>query len=298
MMENSHKGVKAQRRFAYCMIAVLAFATSLCADDATTRVALDFEADGEYEASAITFRRQALLEEDAQRAGQWYWFAAYEYAKDQKWKLSNKMLDRAEDSAALSVATPTAWLRAENALRERDWNAAVFYFDSMRLSAPSDDLRLFAARGSAAAHLRNRDITAARDVLTGYVERPGALLASIDHYVEGRDKKPWLGGVLGIIPGCGYLYSGEYWNATRSLFLNGLFGWGMYETGRRDQWAAFSVITFFEAIWFSGSIYGGVDAAQRYNCDRLDNVVNTIRGDDQLRPDANRIPVIMLGFVF
>jgi len=281
-----------------CKAFSLLCATSLCADDATTRVALDFEADGEYEASAITFRRQALLEEDAQRAGQWYWFAAYEYAKDQKWKLSNKMLDRAEDSAALSVAMPTAWLRAENALRERDWNAAVFYFDSMRLSAPNDDLRSFAARGSAAAHLRNRDIAAARDVLSEYGRTPDALLTSVDHYAEGRDKKPWLGGVLGIIPGCGYLYSGEYWNATRSLFLNGLFGWGMYETGRRDQWAAFSVITFFEAIWFSGSIYGGIDAAQRYNRDRLDTVVNAVRGDEQLRPDATRIPVIMLGFSF
>jgi len=274
------------------------FALRASADDAAKRVALDLDADGEYEASAVTFRRQALMEQDTQRAGQWYWFAAYEYAKDQKWELSNKMLDRAEDADALTLAIPAAWLRAENALRTRDWNAAVFHFDSMRLGALTDDLRLFATRGVAAAHLRNRDITAARDVLADYAGTPEALLTSIDRYTEGRDKKPWLGGVLGIIPGCGYLYSGEYWNATRSFLLNSLFIWGMYETGRRDQWAAFSVIGFFELTWYSGSIYGGVDAAQRYNRDRLDTVVNAVRGEQQLRPDAGQIPIIALGFAF
>jgi len=271
---------------------------ALAADDATRRIALDFDADGEYEASAITFRRQALLEQDAQRAGQWFWFAAYEYAKDKKWDLSNRMLDRAEDSAPLSITTPAAWLRAENAMSERDWHAAVFHFDSMRLGAPTDDLRFFAARGAAAAHLRNRDIAAARGVLSEYAQTPDALLTRIDRYAEGRNKKPWLGGVLGLIPGCGYLYSGEHWNAARSLALNSLFIWGMYETGRRDQWAAFSVIGFFEATWYSGSIYGGVDAAQRYNRNRLDDVVNTVRGDDLLRPDTTKIPLIVLGFKF
>jgi hypothetical protein len=278
---------------------VFALAGSVRADDTTKKIALDFEADGEYEASAVTFRRQALLEADAQRAGQWYWFAAYEYAKDKKWSLSNKMLDRAEDTATQDVALPASWLRAENALSERDWNAAVFYFDSMRFgAAATDDLRFFAARGAAAAHLRNRDIGRARGVLAEYGQTPDAMLASIDRYAEGRDKKPWLGGVLGIVPGCGYLYSGEYGNATRSLLLNSLFIWGMYETGRRDQWAAFGVIGFFEATWYSGSIYGGVDAAQRHNRERLDTVVNAVRGDQQLRPDTSQIPIVALGFAF
>jgi len=279
-------------------LASLVAALGLRADDTAKRIALDLDADGEYEASAVTFRRQALLEQDAQRAGQWYWFAAYEYAKDKKWSLSNRMLDRAEDAAPLAVAIPSAWLRAENALRTRDWNAAVFHFDSMRLGAATDDLRLFATRGAAAAHLRNRDITAARAVLAEYGQPPGTLLASIDLYAEGRDKRPWLGGLLGIIPGCGYLYSGEYWNATRSLLLNTLFIWGMYETGRRDQWAAFGVIGFFELTWYSGSIYGGVDAAQRHNRNRLDATVNAIRGDQQLSPDTTQIPLIALGFAF
>ena len=35
--------------------------------------------------------------------------------------------------------------------------------------------------------------------------------------------KAWLGGILGIIPGLGYAYSGEYSNAARSLILNSLF---------------------------------------------------------------------------
>ena len=41
-------------------------------------------------------------------------------------------------------------------------------------------------------------------------------------FVTQHFKKPWLGGVLGLVPGLGYVYSGEYANAARSLILNGL----------------------------------------------------------------------------
>ena len=71
---------------------------------------------------------------------------------------------------------------------------------------------------------------------------------------------PWVGGVLGLVPGLGYVYSGEFANGARSLILNGLFIWGMVETAEREQWAAFSVLTFFEFTWYSGSIYGGAEA--------------------------------------
>ena len=71
------------------------------------------------------------------------------------------------------------------------------------------------------------------------------------------------GGVLGLVPGLGYAYSGEYANAVRSLILNSLFIWGMVETADDDQWGLFALVTFGEFTWYSGSIYGGIDAAHR-----------------------------------
>ena len=225
--------------------------------------------------------RLALAEESPETAGRWFWLAAQEYALDGKWELSNRMLDRVEDVAPFGLAVPVAWRRAENALQERDWTSAAFHFDSLKLKVDADDLREFAARGSAAAP---GDPAKAREAL--------------DRYAGRRDKKPWVGGVLGLVPGLGYIYSGEYANAARSIILNSLFIWGMVETAEDDDWGVFAVLTFAEVTWYSGSIYGGVDSAHRHNQRRLDEAVNEVRGEKQLRPDLAQVPIISLKFEF
>ena len=100
------------------------------------------------------------------------------------------------------------------------------------------------------------------------------------------------------MPGLGYAYSGEYANAARSLILNGLFMWGMAETADDDLWGAFAVLTFAEFTWYSGSIYGGIDAAHRHNERRLDGAVAEIRGERRLQPDFSAVPLVALKFEF
>lgn len=104
--------------------------------------------------------------------------------------------------------------------------------------------------------------------------------------------------MLGLVPGLGYVYSGEYANAARSLILNALFIWGMVETAADDQWAVFSVLTFAEFTWYSGSIYGGLDAAHRHNQRRNDAAVRDVRGEKRLAPDLNQVPIVALKFEF
>lgn len=262
------------------------------------QLALRLAVEGEPVAAAIEFRRLALGAEDAAAAARWYWWAAQAYAQAGQPEVSNRMLDRAEDAAPLLLATGVSWLRAENALRERDWPAAAFHFDSLRIKAEADAWRDFSARGAASAHVREKDLSAARDVLE---KTPGAdedVRRALDRYAAGRDKKPWLGGVLGVVPGLGYVYAGEYANATRSLILNSLFIWGMVEAAERDAWGIFAVVTFGEITWYTGSIYGGVDSAHRYNTRRLESAVSDVRGPARLAPDRGQVPLVVLGFEF
>jgi hypothetical protein len=261
-------------------------------------LALQLAAEGQRDAAAIEFRRLALATGNAEDAARWYWLAAHEYAQGKNWERSNQMLDRAEDAAPLAQSVPVAWLRAENALQEKDWPVAAFHFDSLKLKVDSDDLREFAARGTAAARLCEKDFPGAKQALAAAPGELDAARAAIDCYAGRRDKKPWVGGVLGLVPGLGYVYSGEFANAARSLILNGLFIWGMVETATDDQWAVFSVLTFAELTWYSGSIYGGIDSAQRHNQRRLDAAVSDVRGEKQLRPDLAQVPLFTLKFVF
>ena len=259
-------------------------------------LALELEFDGEFGAAAAARRHQALLETDPVRSAGWFWLAAENYSREWRFDLSNKMLDRAEDTAPDELAVPSSVLRAENAFASGQFAAAGFYFESVENSPFADAyLADYARRGRAASLLLSWDIDGAAAV---FPEGSDEWLA-IRRYKSGSNKSPRIGGFLGLIPGLGYAYSGEYGNALRSLLFNSLFIWGMVETAERDQWGAFTLITFFEVTWFySGSIYGGIDAAHRYNRARLDNVVNEVRGDSFPAPDLNALPIIKLRFEF
>ena len=293
-----HRGKTRPRRalLAALLASPLLAAAADPADPA--HLAQELAATRQHNAAAIEYRRLALADPAPARAASWFWLAAQQYASDHNPAQANRMLDRAEDAAPGSLAAPVAWLRAENALALRDWDSASFYFDSLRRQADADPLRDFATRGATAAALRRHDLPAARAALATAPAAIPAAAAALDTYAARRDKKPWLGGLLGLVPGLGYAYSGEYANATRSLILNSLFLWGMIETADDDQWAAFTVLTFVEFTWYSGSIYGGLDAAHRHNQRRLDAAITDIRGTTRAQPDFTRLPILVWQFEF
>ena len=136
------------------------------------------------------------------------------------------------------------------------------------------------------------DLPAARTDAAPY---PDALTA-VEAYAATPHKSPLLGGILGIIPGAGYLYSGEYGNACRSVILNSLFIWAMVETAIEDQWALFAVTTFLETTWYTGSIYGGIDSAHRYNRDALDRATADLRPlpPSSVTPSPAALPILHL----
>lgn len=255
-------------------------------------LALTLAGEERHHLAALEYRRLALSATDEAAAARWYWLAAYSYAAAAEWQLTDKMLHYVEEHDPLTLELETNWLRAEQSLAQRDWRSAGFYFESLSQAGDTPEWRDYAARGATIAALRAGRLTQAAALV------PSAAAAELQAYTAGRDKSPRIGGLLGIIPGAGYLYSGEYGNACRSLLLNSLFIWGMYATAREDQWGFFAVITFAELTWYSGSIYGGIDAAQRYNARRLDNTIETLRAPQEPRLNRERLPLITVQFGF
>ena len=84
------------------------------------------------------------------------------------------------------------------------------------------------------------------------------------------EKKPWLAAVLGIVPGIGYLYSGE--------IATGIFAFLLIAADVILTYFAFrthnDVIGYFSGVigglFYAGSIAGGYFAAQRYNVRRFE----------------------------
>ena len=275
------------------LIAVLFIVTAASGGTPNLRIApslalaQELLSSGDGSAAALEYRR---LEADtdpaeAELRGSLLLAAADAYRADGAWNRMGRVLDRAESDAVVrqSVNDELLLLRMFRSEGLREWASAAEWGETLAESRrdPAESARV--SRLAAADWLLAGAPSEARRA----TDDPVAL-AAIDRYLAGHDKSPRLGGILGIVPGLGYAYSGEWGNMFRSIFLNGIFGWAMYETADRDQWGLFAVSTFFELTWYSGSIYGGIDAAHRHNRDRLDDAVREIRGDGppQLRRDA------------
>src|SRR5262249_28910226 len=84
-------------------------------------------------------------------------------------------------------------------------------------------------------------------------------------------KSPALAGLMSAaIPGSGHFYTGRWRDGTIALLLNGAFLAAGIEAVSAGNEAAAGLLLFFEAAWYSGAIYGAVNAAYKYNRDLED----------------------------
>lgn len=260
-------------------------------------LAKELSIEGQHASAALEYRRLALDATIPNVRGGFFWAAAYEYAQAQQRSLALALLDRAEDSD--HVLKPAALLlRAEVASAEKKHPEAVYYLQGVAGATNVPDMRKFIIRRVAGEYLCAGQVDQARAVLGQAPSEEALALVALGRYEREHDKIPVLGGVLGLVPGLGYVYAGEYANGLRSLILNGLFMGAMVYSGMEDQWGAFAVISFFEITWYSGSIYGGIDAAQRYNRVRRERCLEAVQGQAAFVPDFKQLPVVSLQFKF
>lgn len=260
-------------------------------------LALYLQQNDQPRSAAVEWRRLALQSKDPQHQAGYYWAAAYQYWQLEDPLVSEKMLDAAED-AWWDIEDVSLILRAETATQRADRSSASFYWSSLKRADDSPEATRLAHRRLAYLELQQENVSEARNILENSPADETQALQAIDTYQAGSDKNPRVGGLLGMIPGMGYAYAGEYGNALRSFILNSIFIYGMVDTAQKDQWGAFAAITFFEITWYSGSIYGGIDAAHRYNRNRREQLSRDVDGDATFSPDWRAIPQVTLEFTF
>jgi len=262
----------------------------------------DFAADlvksGEYPQAALEFRRLAMDYEGADEQGPFSWLAGYAYWKSGRYWQAERMLNLTEEVAP-ALETEIYLLRAENSRKWRRLDEAAFYLESLTDESREEPVRRLATLRLAAVRIEAGNLDEARAVLgTSPFGPDAAAVTAIDTYARGRDKSLVVGGLLGLVPGLGYAYSGEYANALRSLILNALCIWGVVEFAEREQWGGVAVVGFAGVTFYSGSIYGGADSAARHNRRRLEACTRAIERDARFEPDFGALPLLDLKFRF
>ncbi|WP_224364573.1 tetratricopeptide repeat protein [Hyalangium versicolor] len=99
-------------------------------------------------------------------------------------------------------------------------------------------------------------------------------------------KSPALAGVLSIIPGAGHVYIGEPVVGLAALAWNGLFSYALYESIRGGQVGFTVLLGALELLWYSGTIFGAVNGAQKYNRDARQEALDGLKARYDDHPEA------------
>lgn len=94
------------------------------------------------------------------------------------------------------------------------------------------------------------------------------LIRDLEDAEDIHHKSPGVAGVLAVLPGGGYLYCNRPRDALISFLLTGGLGFAAYEAFDNDMYALGGVISFVGIGFYSGSIYGSISSAHKYNRDQ------------------------------
>lgn len=83
--------------------------------------------------------------------------------------------------------------------------------------------------------------------------------------LEFKYKSPKLSGILSIIPGLGYAYTGHNQTAVTAFLVNGLIGYATYTNIKNANYGMGILTGVFNLSFYLGNIYGGIKSAKRYN---------------------------------
>ncbi len=99
-----------------------------------------------------------------------------------------------------------------------------------------------------------------------------------------QKKSPFTAQMLGVIPGGGYAYLGQYQSAITAFSVNALFIGTAAYFFLNGNVPAGVLTTSFEAGWYFGSIYGAGQAAKTYNERLYEALVHPVMEEKKLYP--------------
>jgi TolA-binding protein len=212
--------------------------TDLRAGRAQLQIGLSYQRGQQWEDARQTFESIAQQHPDADiRAEAAYLVGETSYRQGRYLQAITDLRPVAERYGQTPVGERARYLLGWSYLRARQWPEAAQTFETIDTASPwFPSSRTLAEAAREGEHLPR--------------------------------KSPVLAGLMSaVIPGTGHFYTGRFRDGTVALLLNGAFLAAGIEAVSAGNEAAAGLLLFFEAAWYSGTIYGAVNAAQKYNRD-------------------------------
>ena len=97
-----------------------------------------------------------------------------------------------------------------------------------------------------------------------------------DKGLQLKDKSPKLAGIISIIPGAGYAYTGHKQTAVSAFIVNGLLAYATYSSFRNKNYGMGILTVVFNFSFYLGNIYGATKSAKRYNEQQRKSIINKL----------------------
>lgn len=106
-------------------------------------------------------------------------------------------------------------------------------------------------------------------------------LKIIENALQINYKNPTIAGLLSVIPGLGYAYTGHRQTAITSFVLNGILGYATYANFKNRNYGMGILTGLFSFSFYTANIYGSAKSARRHNQQQQKKII------DKLEYNAN-----------
>ena len=231
--------------------------------------------NGDYFRAITEYKRFLFLYPTDARAGRVQLQIGISYQRGQQWEDARKTFEEiARQHADVDIRSEAAYRVGETSFEQGRYAQAIADLRPVAERSPHIPVGEQARYLLGWSYLRARQWPEASQTFA-IIDATSPLFPSsralADAAREGEElprKSPALAGLMSaVIPGTGQFYTGRWRDGTVALLLNGAFLAAGLEAVSAGNEAAAGLLLFFEAAWYSGAIYGAVNAAQKYNLD-------------------------------
>ena len=113
-------------------------------------------------------------------------------------------------------------------------------------------------------------------VFESYKQVADANLKITENALQLKNKSPTIAGVLSIVPGAGYAYTGHKQTAISALLVNGLLAFATYSNFKKGNYGMGTLTGIFNLSFYVANIFGATKSAKRFNEQQRKNIINKL----------------------
>ena len=270
---------------------VFAAETAPVSDDKLFGFAAHLFETGEYDAAITEYLRFVHHYPDDGRTGEAMFQAGMAHFRQGRYGRATSLFESVvrEGDTMSTYAVESAFMAAESDRRRNDHSSALSRLNALASRDFEAEIRDRALYAIGWILLERRDHSSAARAFSAISEegedryRPRDITGRLELELnELPVKRPAAAAIFSIVPGGGYLYTGRNRDAWISFVLVSAGAGASWESFDNDLNVLGAVLAIVSAGFYSGSIYGSVGAAHKYNSRVYEEFINDLKSG---RPD-------------